>query len=67
MLQLKFEKLEAKKQEKMLKQKELMKNKSEALLLKKMMKNPTMHPGYKFPISKTVQNLKDVNILNYLQ
>ncbi|KAF9799062.1 hypothetical protein SFRURICE_008572 [Spodoptera frugiperda] len=57
---LKFEKLEAKKQEKMLKQKELMKNKSEALLLKKMMKNPTMHPGYKFPVSKTVQNLKDV-------
>ncbi|CAH1647307.1 unnamed protein product [Spodoptera littoralis] len=57
---LKFEKLEAIRQEKLLKQEELMKKKSEALLLKKMMKNPTMHPGYKFPVSKTVQNLKDV-------
>ncbi|KAH9630009.1 hypothetical protein HF086_001479 [Spodoptera exigua] len=53
-------KFEAKRQEAFLKREELLKKRSEALLLKKMMKNPLTHPGYNFPISKTIQKLKDI-------
>ncbi|KAF9411724.1 hypothetical protein HW555_009553 [Spodoptera exigua] len=53
-------KFEAKRQEAFLKREELIKKRSEALLLKKMMKNPLTHPGYNFPISKTIQKLKDI-------
>ncbi|XP_047022624.1 dynein regulatory complex protein 11-like [Helicoverpa zea] len=49
---LKFQKLEAKKQAMLQKREEQMNMKAEALLLKKMMKNPTMHPGYTYPPSK---------------
>nr|XP_049694856.1 dynein regulatory complex protein 11-like [Helicoverpa armigera] len=49
---LKFQKLEAKKLAMLQKREEQMNMKAEALLLKKMMKNPTMHPGYTYPPSK---------------
>ncbi|KAJ8733089.1 hypothetical protein PYW08_001387 [Mythimna loreyi] len=57
---LKFEKKEAKRQAMLLKREEEMKLKAEAKLLKKMMKNPTMHPGYYFPVSKQTGQLLEV-------
>ncbi|KAJ8727771.1 hypothetical protein PYW07_001890 [Mythimna separata] len=57
---LKFEKKEAKKEKMLQKRAEQMKLKAEALLLKKMMKNPTMHPGYYYPLSKRTDQLMEV-------
>nr|XP_032513048.1 IQ and AAA domain-containing protein 1-like [Danaus plexippus plexippus] len=56
-LQLKYEKLAAKEEEMMLKREELKKKKLEAELLKKIMKNPTLHPGYNYPLSKKIKHL----------
>ncbi|XP_050343835.1 IQ and AAA domain-containing protein 1-like, partial [Nymphalis io] len=56
-LQLKWEKEEGKEEEMMLKREELKKKKLEAVLLKKMMKNPTLHPGYHYPISKKTNSI----------
>nr|XP_026496187.1 IQ and AAA domain-containing protein 1-like [Vanessa tameamea] len=56
-LQLKWEKEAGKEEEMMLKREELIKKKSEAVLLKKMMKNPTLHPGYRYPFSKKTNNI----------
>lgn len=44
----------------LLKREEQMKIKAEAQLLKKTMKNPTMHPGYHFPLSKQTDQLLEV-------
>lgn len=40
-----------------LKKEELRKKKLEADLLKKVMKNPTLHPGYHYPASKRTENI----------
>ncbi|CAH2105927.1 unnamed protein product [Euphydryas editha] len=56
-LQLKWERKELKKEEMALKKEELKKKKLEADLLKKMMKNPTLHPGYQYPASKLTENI----------
>ncbi|CAG4914465.1 unnamed protein product [Colias eurytheme] len=53
----KWEKMEAKREEFMLKREEIRKKKKEAELLKKIMKNPKMHPGYHYPKSKKIQRL----------
>ena len=60
-LQLKFEKKEAKRQEMLIKRQEQMQLKADALLLKKMMKNPKMHPGYSYPMSKQTDQLLEVS------
>ncbi|XP_026737197.1 IQ and AAA domain-containing protein 1-like [Trichoplusia ni] len=54
---LKFQKMEAKRQQQALKKEEQMRIKAEALLMKKMMKNPTMHPGYYYSKSKKISLL----------
>lgn len=59
--QLKYEKLAAKEEEMMLKREELKKKKLEAELLKKIMKNPTLHPGYNYPLSKKIKHLCEVS------
>ncbi|CAD0197342.1 unnamed protein product [Chrysodeixis includens] len=60
---LKFQKMEAKRQQQALKKEEQMRIKAEALLLKKMMKNPTMHPGYYYPTSKKLSLLQEVLVV----
>ncbi|XP_045484969.1 uncharacterized protein LOC111002782 [Pieris rapae] len=52
--ELKYEKMEAKREELIIKKEEIRKKKLEAELLKKIMKNPNMHPGYNFPASKKI-------------
>lgn len=52
--------MEAKRQQHALKKEEQMRIKAEALLMKKMMKNPTMHPGYYYPKSKKFSLLLEV-------
>ncbi|XP_072939856.1 IQ and AAA domain-containing protein 1-like isoform X2 [Epargyreus clarus] len=54
---LKWEKLEAKKQLKMEKKAEHAKKKMEEELLKKLMKNPDYHPGYYYPESKKIEHI----------
>lgn len=44
----------------LLKKEGQMKIKADAQLLKKMMKNPTMHPGFNYPPSKRTEDLIDV-------
>ncbi|XP_045519188.1 IQ and AAA domain-containing protein 1-like isoform X2 [Pieris brassicae] len=55
--ELKYEKIEAKREEILIIKEEIKKKKLEAELLKKIMKNPNMHPGYNFPASKKVIRL----------
>ncbi|XP_045765543.1 IQ and AAA domain-containing protein 1-like isoform X2 [Maniola jurtina] len=55
--QVKWEKQAEKEEEMMLKRKEMKKKKLEAELLKKMMKNPTLHPGFKYPASNKTEPL----------
>ncbi|CAH0725400.1 unnamed protein product, partial [Brenthis ino] len=55
--QLKWEQQETKEEETKLKREELQKKKLEAELLKKIMKNPTLHPGYHYPMSKKTHNI----------
>ncbi|CAF4959010.1 unnamed protein product [Pieris macdunnoughi] len=57
--ELKYEKMEAKREEMLIRKEEIRKKKLEADLLKKIMKNPNMHPGYNFPASKKVIHLKE--------
>lgn len=45
----------------MLKRQELKKKKLEADLLRKMLKNPTLHPGYRYPASEKTAPLKQVS------
>ena len=44
----------------MLKQKKL-----EAELLKKIMKNPMLHPGYNYPMSKKTDHIKEVVLFTF--
>ncbi|CAH4036362.1 unnamed protein product [Pieris brassicae] len=55
--ELKYEKIEAKREEILIIKEEIKKKKLEAEFLKKIMKNPNMHPGYNFPASKKVIRL----------
>ncbi|XP_038220097.1 dynein regulatory complex protein 11-like [Zerene cesonia] len=55
--EIKWEKMEAKQEELMLKKEEIRKKKQETELLKKIMKNPKMHPGYHYPKSKKIQRI----------
>ncbi|XP_068631411.1 dynein regulatory complex protein 11-like [Battus philenor] len=63
-LQKKWEKMESKKEELRLKKEELKKLKQEQELIKKMMNNPTMHPGFNYPASKKTENIVNA-IVNY--
>ncbi|XP_075972066.1 uncharacterized protein LOC142973916 [Anticarsia gemmatalis] len=58
--QLKMEKQEAKRLEKMAQHEAARQQKLEAALLRKMMKNPNMHPGYHYPESKKTEHLIEV-------
>lgn len=60
MFQIKFEKLEAKREEVRAKKEQQMKKKIEEQLMKKIMKNPNMHPGYDYPESKKTLNILQV-------
>ncbi|KAJ0178606.1 hypothetical protein K1T71_005381 [Dendrolimus kikuchii] len=51
--EIKFEKMSIKREEMRLKKQIMLQTKKETELLKKMMKNPDMHPGYDYPESKT--------------
>ncbi|CAH2232077.1 jg1122 [Pararge aegeria aegeria] len=53
--QLKLEKKLAKEEEIILKRENMEEKKLKADLLKKMMKNPKLHPGYKYPASKKTE------------
>ncbi|XP_073942454.1 IQ and AAA domain-containing protein 1-like isoform X3 [Choristoneura fumiferana] len=55
--QIKFEKMEAKKEQMRAKKEQQMKKKMEEQLMKKIMKNPNMHPGYDYPESKKTHNI----------
>ncbi|XP_030024829.1 IQ and AAA domain-containing protein 1-like isoform X2 [Manduca sexta] len=55
--QKKYEKLEAKREKMMQKKEELMKKKMEADFLKKLKKNPNLHPGYDYPPSKKTEHV----------
>ncbi|XP_049870325.1 IQ and AAA domain-containing protein 1-like [Pectinophora gossypiella] len=57
--QLKQEKMAEKLEKKRLKEQENIKKRMEAHILKKMMKNPKMHPGFKYPISKETNRVLD--------
>ncbi|KAL0833074.1 hypothetical protein ABMA28_001184 [Loxostege sticticalis] len=62
--ELKFAKMQAKQEEMMRKREEQIKLKLEAELMRKLMKNPNMHPGYKYPVSKKTEHILEV-IENY--
>ncbi|XP_063824633.1 dynein regulatory complex protein 11-like [Ostrinia nubilalis] len=58
--QLKQAKLQEKQEEMMRKREELIKKKIEAELMAKIMKNPTMHPGFTYPESKKTEHILEV-------
>lgn len=62
-----MEKMEAKRQGAMDKKMELQKKKLEKDLKNKMMKNPTMHPGFIYPESKKTEHLLKVVTNNSLK
>lgn len=55
--------MEAKREGITLKKEQQMKNKLQAKLLKKAMKNPNMHPGFTFPGSKKIEDIVEVRSL----
>ncbi|XP_013142023.1 PREDICTED: IQ and AAA domain-containing protein 1-like isoform X2 [Papilio polytes] len=55
--QRKFEKQEAKKEQMKVKKEEQRKLKMEQELIKKMFKNPKLHPGFCYPMSKKTDNI----------
>lgn len=59
-LKRKLEKMEAKRNQAMDKKLELQKKKMEKDLKMKMMKNPSMHPGFIYPESKKTKDILKV-------
>ncbi|CAK1546321.1 unnamed protein product [Leptosia nina] len=55
--QLKYEKLEAKREEMEFKREAMKKKKLQIELMRKLMKNPNIHPGYQYPESKKIEHL----------
>ncbi|VVC89401.1 unnamed protein product [Leptidea sinapis] len=56
-MEMKFEKMEAKREKHQLKLAEKRKKKIEADLVKKMMKNPNLNPGYSYPMSTKIMDI----------
>lgn len=66
MLQTLDQRLAAKQEAKRLKKEEHIKKRMEEAVLRKMMKNPKMHPGYHYPRSYKIGNLVMV-LINYTE
>lgn len=60
-LQLKYEKMEAKRQKALDRKVDLQNKKLEKDLKRKMMKNPTLHPGFNYPESKKTAHILTVH------
>ncbi|CAG9795040.1 unnamed protein product [Diatraea saccharalis] len=59
-MQKKYEEMQAKEEAMMKKREELIKKKLQTELMRKLMKNPTLHPGYIYPQSKKTNHILEV-------